>query len=85
MSAQKSRRDFLITLGALAAITALPVEALANTLELPLYPPIDLSYFDTPIKPAASASQAKVKEAVRSSGDQTGSEIKRASDEPGIC
>lgn len=85
MSAQKSRRDFLINLGALTAVTALPVEALANTLEPPLYPPIDLSYFDTPIKPAASASHANVKEAGRSLRDQTGREINRTSDEPGIC
>jgi inosose dehydratase len=49
MSSVKSRRDFLINLGSLAAATALPVNSLASHLEPPLYPPVDLSYFDTPI------------------------------------
>jgi hypothetical protein len=49
MSSQKSRRDFLVNLGLLAAAFVLPAEALASTVEPPLYPPIDLSYFDKPI------------------------------------
>jgi inosose dehydratase len=49
MSTGKSRRDFLLNLGALAAASALPLEALAGALEPSLYPPLDLSYFDKPI------------------------------------
>lgn len=52
MSSLKSRRNFLFNLGSLAAVTALPVSALANSLEPSLYPPVDLSYFDKPITPA---------------------------------
>jgi len=47
------RREFLLGMGAVAAATAassLPTEA-AWSAE-PLYPPMDLSYFDTPITPA---------------------------------
>ena len=50
-----SRRDFLGGLAAAGAVAALPSTALA-TLE-PLYPPMDLSYFDTPI----SAAPAHIK------------------------
>src|SRR5437773_12062355 len=45
-----SRRDFLNGAIAAAALAALPKPALA-AFE-PLYPPMDLSYFDTPISPA---------------------------------
>lgn len=44
------RREFLSGLGALAAVSCIPCEA-AVAGEL-LYPPRDLSYFDTPITPA---------------------------------
>jgi inosose dehydratase len=55
MSSSKSRRDFLINLSALAAASALPVEALGSAFEpLPLYPPVDLAYFNKPIAPAAA-------------------------------
>lgn len=44
------RREFLSGLGALAAVSCIPFEAaVARAL---LYPPRDLSYFDTPIPPA---------------------------------
>ncbi|HKT24850.1 MAG TPA: sugar phosphate isomerase/epimerase, partial [Terriglobales bacterium] len=45
-----SRRDFLGGLIAAGAVAALPMPALA-AFE-PLYPPMDLSYFDTPISSA---------------------------------
>jgi len=49
------RRDFLLGIGAAAATTALPSFRAAPfpASEL-LYPPMDLSYFDTPISPAPS-------------------------------
>src|SRR6267143_1718323 len=48
-----SRRYFIVGLGAVAAASAVPVSTLTRSLEpLPLYPPIDLSYFDRPITPA---------------------------------
>jgi len=50
-----SRRDFLSGLAAAGAVAALPSTAFA-TFE-PLYPPMDLSYFDTPI----SAAPADIK------------------------
>lgn len=50
-----SRRDFLSGLVAAGAVAALPSTALA-AFE-PLYPPMDLSYFDTPI----SAAPADIK------------------------
>ena len=47
-----TRRNFLAGLGAAAAAGAVtPVPAWA-LFDPPLYPPIDLSYFDTPITPA---------------------------------
>ncbi len=52
MSFRVSRREFLTGLGALAAastVSRVPAYAL---FEPPLYPPMDLSYFDTPITPA---------------------------------
>lgn len=54
MSSQISRRRFVVSLGSLAAVSALPVRTLAGALEPPLYPPIDLSYFDKPISPSPS-------------------------------
>jgi inosose dehydratase len=54
MSFRTSRREFLSGLGALvAASTASSVTAHA-LLEPPLYPPMDLSYFDTPIPPGTA-------------------------------
>jgi inosose dehydratase len=47
-----SRRDFLNSALAAAAVAALPKTAIA-ALE-PLYPPTDLSYFDTPVSAAPS-------------------------------
>ena len=44
-----SRRRFIGGLGAVAASTSLPASALG--LEETLYPPMDLSYFDRPIRP----------------------------------
>ena len=52
MLSRMPRREFMSGLGALAAASTLPASALA--LRQPLYPPIDLSYFDTPISPAPS-------------------------------
>jgi inosose dehydratase len=54
MSMQKSlaRREFLGGIAALTATSALPFESL-RAREL-LYPPMDLSHFDTPIPPAPS-------------------------------
>src|SRR5215470_12168988 len=49
------RREFLLGIGTAAVATAIPsftCESL-SAAEL-LYPPMDLSYFDTPISPAAS-------------------------------
>jgi inosose dehydratase len=54
MASSNSRRNFMIDLGALAAVSILPTRTLAGVLEPPLYPPTDLSYFDTPITPAPS-------------------------------
>ena len=50
MDYRKPRREFLASLGALAAAASLP-EVLLSAPER-LYPPADLSYFDTPIPPA---------------------------------
>ncbi len=47
-----SRRRFIASLGTVAAASALPLDALSKTLQPPLYPPVDLSYFDRPITPA---------------------------------
>lgn len=49
MSCSLSRRQFIVSLGAAAAASALPAETLGGALEPPLYPPTDLSYFDQPI------------------------------------
>jgi inosose dehydratase len=46
------RRDFLAGMGAMAALSCIPIKVLsARAL---LYPPRDLSYFDTPIPPGPS-------------------------------
>src|SRR5882762_4818107 len=47
-----SRREFLCGLGVMTAATALPTIPGYASLAQPLYPPMDLSYFDTPITPA---------------------------------
>jgi inosose dehydratase len=52
MSSFFSRRHFIISLGAVAAASALPATFGARSLEPDLYPPVDLSYFDLPITPA---------------------------------
>jgi inosose dehydratase len=49
METRKPRREFLAGMGALAAAASFP-KALLSARE-PLYPPVDLSYFDTPIPP----------------------------------
>src|SRR4051812_18573034 len=54
MRSQQSRRQFIINLGSLAAVSVLPVRTLASAFEPPLYPPADLSYFDKAITPAPS-------------------------------
>lgn len=48
-----SRRDFLRGIATAALSSALSIGVAADTKET-LYPPSDLSYFDTPIKPAPS-------------------------------
>ncbi|MDQ2921938.1 MAG: sugar phosphate isomerase/epimerase [Acidobacteriota bacterium] len=52
MSSSLSRRHFIVCLGAVAAAAAVPVNTLGGLLEPPLYPPLDLSYFNRPITPA---------------------------------
>ncbi|HEX8186568.1 MAG TPA: sugar phosphate isomerase/epimerase, partial [Blastocatellia bacterium] len=49
---QQSRRQFIINLGSLAALSVSPARTLASEYEPPLYPPADLSYFDRAITPA---------------------------------
>lgn len=49
-----SRRTFLAGLGITTAASVAPSLPAWASVEPPLYPPIDLSYFDTPITPAAS-------------------------------
>ena len=49
-----SRREFIVGAGVAALGAALPVDRLAAAFAPRLYPPIDLSYFDTPITPAPS-------------------------------
>jgi len=49
MTLHVSRRAFLSGLGVMTALPAIPGYASWNP---PLYPPMDLSYFDTPISPA---------------------------------
>jgi inosose dehydratase len=53
MAFRYSRREFFSGVLASAAVAALPTKLLAEFE--PLYPPMDLSYFNTPIPPAESA------------------------------
>ena len=56
MAFRVSRREFLSGLGLMTASTALPAvpgyASLVSQVYPRLYPPMDLSYFDTPISPA---------------------------------
>jgi inosose dehydratase len=52
MSSQIPRREFLAGMGRLAAAAASSIPCHAMLCPGPIYPPIDLSYFDTPISPA---------------------------------
>ncbi len=52
MTFRTSRREFLTGLGMMTAATAFPRVPVYTSLNPPLYPPMDLSYFDTPITPA---------------------------------
>jgi inosose dehydratase len=52
MTFRVSRREFIGNLGAVTAATAIPGISSTAFLQPPLYPPVDLSYFDTPISPA---------------------------------
>jgi inosose dehydratase len=47
-----SRRAFVAGVSATAALAASPLAAMDALLEAPLYPAMDLSYFDTPVAPA---------------------------------
>src|SRR6266446_9483783 len=47
-----SRRHFIVGLGAAAAASALRFKTLARMFEAPLYPAMDLSYFDHPMTAA---------------------------------
>jgi len=46
-----SRRHFMVSLGAVAAASVVPGKSLLSS-DQPLYPPLDLSYFDRPVTPA---------------------------------
>src|SRR5258708_1231762 len=48
-----SRRRFIAGLGTLAAASTLPLDPLPSTSQPPLYPPVDLSYFDRSITPSS--------------------------------
>jgi inosose dehydratase len=52
MSSLISRRRFIGNVGACAAVSSASFRSLSEILEPPLYPPMDLSYFDKPITPA---------------------------------
>jgi inosose dehydratase len=52
-----SRRRFIAGLGTIATASALPLDALSRTFQPPLYPPVDLSYFDRSITPAPAQIQ----------------------------
>lgn len=54
MTRKLSRRHFIYGLGAAAAGSFVLPEALGRLAAAPLYPPRDLSYFNTPITPAAA-------------------------------
>ena len=48
-----SRRHFIVGLGSVAAASALPAAGLSSTVEPPLYPPVDLSFFNRQVSPAS--------------------------------
>ena len=50
-----ARRDFIVSLGAALAASAIPSQTLAGVLDPPLYPAADLSYFNHPVTPAPAA------------------------------
>src|SRR5882724_4848631 len=52
MSSSLSRRQFIASLGAVAAASTLPVNTFACILQPSLYPALDLSYFDRPLTSA---------------------------------
>src|SRR6478672_7954995 len=52
MSLSISRRQFMIATGAAGAASLIPRWGLAEPGEPPLYPPVDLSYFDRSLTPA---------------------------------
>ena len=52
-----SRRRFIAGLGTITAASALPLDALSKTFQPPLYPPVDLSYFERSITPAPAQIQ----------------------------
>jgi inosose dehydratase len=52
-----SRRRFIAGLGTITAASALPLDALSKTFPPPLYPPVDLSYFERSITPAPAQIQ----------------------------
>src|SRR5262245_48006988 len=52
MSPSLSRRQFIIALGAAGGASFIPHNGIAGLGEPPLYPPVDLSYFDRPLTPA---------------------------------
>jgi inosose dehydratase len=55
MKHRMKRRDFLRDIGTVTAMTAVSTVPFEKVLAAqPLYPPMDLSYFDTPITPAAA-------------------------------
>ena len=55
MKHRMKRRDFLRDIGTVTAMTAVSTVPFGKVLAAqPLYPPMDLSYFDTPITPAAA-------------------------------
>jgi inosose dehydratase len=55
MKHRMKRRDFLREIGTVTAMTAVSTAPFEKVLAAqPLYPPMDLSYFDTPITPAAA-------------------------------
>src|SRR5436853_6602262 len=54
MSSPISRRKFMAACGTAVAASTVPKSALAGWLAPPLYPPMDLSYFNRPIAPAPS-------------------------------
>ena len=54
MTTPLSRRHFIFGLGAVAAASVLPSDALGGLVAAPLYPPTDLSYFNEPIAHAAA-------------------------------